>query len=129
VLAHKTAAPRGRLAPVLAAGLPGSPDTERACRFRPLAQDPLDHDSRVEVAVALANRALLLVPEPMLWLARSGDLEPSPGDLEWQAAGCEAWQQLALAPCFVVLTRHGWRHHPSATERTWRRLRRRSADA
>lgn len=126
VLAHKLAAPRGRLEPVLRAGVPGSPETERSCSFRPLPGDPLDHDTRVEVAVALGNRALLLVTEPLLWLARSGELEPTSCDLEWQAAGCAAWRQLGLPPSFVVLTRHGWRHHPSAAERTWRRLRQRS---
>src|SRR5690606_31972604 len=122
---HKTASPRGHLSPVLRAGLPGCPQEEVACVFRPAPGDLLDHDVRVELAVALANRALREVAEPLLWLARSGDLDPAPCDLEWWAAGREAWAQLGLAPSFVVLTRHGWRHHPSGEGRTWQRLRHR----
>ncbi|WP_110181537.1 hypothetical protein [Nocardioides solisilvae] len=126
VLAHKTAAPRGHLPPVLRAGLPGPTEETAAWEFRPAPDDPLDHDTRVEVAVALAHRALLRVEAPLLWLSRSGDPGPDQCDLEWQAAACAAWRQLGLAPSFVVLTRHGWWHHPSGASQTWTRLRRRS---
>ncbi|WP_185994857.1 hypothetical protein [Nocardioides campestrisoli] len=124
VLALKQASPRGRLAPVVWAGLPGAEEPGAVCSFQP-EEHRLDHDTRLEAAVALAHRVVPKVEAPMLWLTRSGDLEPTSSDLRWQAAAVAAWQEVGLAPSFAVLTRHGWRHHPSGAERRWRRLRQR----
>jgi hypothetical protein len=119
VLALKAHSSRGHLEPRLWAGSPGA----SSAHFDPARGEVLDRHTRVEVAVALGNRALESHPEPLLWLTRSGDLELCPADLAWLSAGDAAWRELGLVPGFVLVTRNGWLHHPSSRSRTWRRLR------
>ncbi|WP_162799365.1 hypothetical protein [Nocardioides sp. 616] len=126
VLALKAHSPRGHLEPRLWAGLPGQLSDTGAgpVHFDPRRDEPLDRHTRVEVAVALGNRALESHAAPVLWLTRSGDTELCPADLDWLSAGDAAWRELGLTPSFALVTRHGWVHHPTVRSRTWRRLRR-----
>lgn len=124
VLAFKTATPRGHVPRTIWAGLPAAdPAAPTSTRFAPQPGDSLDQHLRTEVASALVHRVVEAVPAPLLWVTRSGDLDLVAGDLAWLAAGRAAWTEAGLAPSFVLLTRHGWRHHPTGRSRRWRRLR------
>ena len=64
------------------------------------------------------------VPDPLPWVTRSGELEPTDEDLRWLAATREAFERHALPlPGFFVVTRRGWCDLVGGQVHTWVRVR------
>ena len=95
----------------------------KAVSFRPEVRERLDRHDREQVVLTLTRQVLDEVPQPRLWLTRSGSPDPCPEDLSWFAAADETWRSLGLAPDYAVVTREGWCLLPSGLLRRWRRLR------
>lgn len=91
----------------------------------PVPGDPaaLDWSTRIEVARALCERVAASVPDPLLWVTRSGSLDLGPLDTTWWATTRVAWGEQGLDPAFAVVTREGWRLLPEDRLREWRRVR------
>lgn len=107
--------------PVLHAGIPG-----RAVRH---VDDPAlgDAGARADVVLALLRGSSRLVPRPVLWLTRPGELSTHDIDLRWLGAAGWASRASGLDVALVVVTPRGWFDPVSDVRREWRRLRPRSS--
>lgn len=76
-----------------------------------LADDPtFDAGLRADVVErALDGFDRSLVPQPVPWITRSGELVAGDADYAWLTASMEAFGRHALTvPGFYVVTRYGW---------------------
>jgi hypothetical protein len=108
---------RRRFPVAVNAGVPG-----RSVRHR---EDPPLPDAglRADVVLALLRSSGALVPRPVLWLTRPGELSPHDDDLRWLGPAAWAARALGLPVSLVVVTRRGWFDPVSGVRREWRRLR------
>ncbi|WP_139980927.1 hypothetical protein [Nocardioides litoris] len=106
--------------PVVHVGLPGRPDGSARLE---LGDQRLDHALRVDALEAMVRRVRRVVPAPLVWLTRSGDLEVRDVDLRWLAAARTAAAELATALPMVVVTRRAWRDPSTGVGRAWARPR------
>ena len=116
---HEHAAHEGRRVhpPAVHVGVPGG-------RVASLVLGPgvaTDPGLRTDVVAALRVRAG--VADQLVWLTRSGGLEPQDVDGQWLAAARAAYDEAQAPLAFVVVTRRGWRDPRSELGRTWARVR------
>ena len=106
-----------RFPTALHAGVPG-----RSVRH---VEDPpvADAGSRADVVLALLRAATPLVPRPLLWLTRPGELTVHDDDLRWLGPAAWAARALGMPVGLVVVTRRGWFDPVSDVRREWRHLR------
>lgn len=121
VLDHASREHRRVFAPLLHVGSPGGEVVVLGLG----PDEHTDHGLRCDLVAALLRRALRPGCVPMVWLTRTGDLEPQDVDLAWLAAARAAYAEADLPLTMVVVTRHGWRDPRSGLSRTWQRLRQR----
>lgn len=98
------------------------PVTDRAW-WAPDPADPrTDRGLRTDLVRVLLDGA---GPGPLLAVsARGGPAEVLEQDLGWTESLAQAAELVEVpAPPLVVVTRWGWRCHPTGGHRTWRRLR------
>lgn len=119
VLDHASHEHRRIFEPLLHVGVPGGEVAVLGLR----RGEHTDHGLRCDLVAALVRRALRPGPPPLVWLTRSGDLEPEDVDLAWLAAARAAYAEAGLALTMVVVTRQGWRDPRSGATHRWQRLR------
>jgi hypothetical protein len=114
---------RRRFPVTVQAGVPG-----RSVRH---VEDPPLSDAglRADVVLALLRAASALVPRPVLWLTRPGELSPHDDDLRWLGPAAWAASALGMPVGLVVVTRRGWFDPVSDVRREWRRLRPRPVES
>lgn len=122
-LALKAEQSRGHLPMRVWAGDPAGEVTSGTAVCFDTDGHTVDDADRGEITLALANSVCEKVSAPLCWVTRSGTPDLCPNDLAWLAAAHRSWRELDLSPSFAVVTRDGWVHHPSETERRWYRLR------
>ncbi|HSF37722.1 MAG TPA: hypothetical protein VLA70_16475, partial [Nocardioides sp.] len=108
---------RRRFSVAVHAGMPGH-------SVRHVEDPPLpDAGLRADVVLALLRSSGALVPRPLLWLTRPGELSPHDDDLCWLGPAAWAARALGMPASLVVVTRRGWFDPVSGVRREWRRLR------
>ena len=108
---------RRRFPVAVHAGVPGH-------SVRHVEDPPLpDAGLRADVVLTLLRSAGTLVPRPVLWLTRPGELSAHDDDLRWLGPAGWAARALGTPVSLVVVTRRGWFDPVSDVRREWRRLR------
>jgi hypothetical protein len=108
---------RRRFPAALHAGVPGRSVVH-------LEDPPLaDAGARADLVLALVVRARAMVPRPVVWLTRSGELSTHDDDLRWLGPVAWACSSIGEPVGLVVVTRRGWFDPVSGVRREWRRLR------
>jgi hypothetical protein len=105
--------------PVLRVGLPGA----REAAFEADPGEILDHGLRADVVAAMLRRTARGPVTPIVWLARTGELDLQDVDAQWLAAARTAYAEAEATLTMVVVNRTGWRDPASGDTRVWSRVR------